>query len=89
MPIICTEHHACTTTPSSGSEGVKTEKRGDGLAQWLERWTGDPKVEGSNPVSSTRTLVGFSESKKVVLTRCRCAQTPCAYARVRKTMYAR
>ena len=26
--------------------------RGDGLAQWLERWTGDPKVEGSNPVRS-------------------------------------
>ena len=24
---------------------------GDGLAQWLWRWTGDPKVEGSNPVS--------------------------------------
>ena len=28
--------------------------RGDGLVQWLERWTGDPKVEGLNPVSSTR-----------------------------------
>ena len=26
---------------------------GDGLAQWLERWTGDRKVEGSNPVIST------------------------------------
>ena len=29
-------------------------QRVDGLAQWLERWTGDPKVEGSNPVRSTR-----------------------------------
>ena len=23
-------------------------RRGDRLAQWLERWTGDTKVEGSN-----------------------------------------
>ena len=27
---------------------------GDGLAQWLERWTGDAKDDGSNPVRSTR-----------------------------------
>ena len=25
----------------------------DGLAEWLECWTGDPKVEGSNPARST------------------------------------
>ena len=49
---------------------------GDGLAQWLERWTGDPKVESSNPVRSTRKM-SFSESKKVMLACCRCAQTPC------------
>ena len=24
------------------------------MVQWLERWTGDPKVEGSNPLRSTR-----------------------------------
>ena len=51
---------------------------GDRLAQWLERWTGDPKVEGSNP-----------RVKKFVLTRCRCAQRPCVYAHIRKTLYAR
>ena len=28
--------------------------QGDGLAQWLERWPGDPKVEGLNPVGCTR-----------------------------------
>ena len=33
---------------------------GDGLAQWLERWTGDPKVRGSNPVRSTRKMLSFS-----------------------------
>ena len=39
--------------------------RCDGLAQWLERWTGDPKVEGSNPVGSTRKTWSFSESKRL------------------------
>ena len=66
--------------------------RGDGLAQWLERWTGDPKVEGSNPVRSTRlkkqhdlrlwdSAAEFFRVKKVVLTHCRCAKPPCVYAR--------
>ena len=49
---------------------------GDGLAQWLERWTGDPKVEGSNPVRSTRKTFKFFRVRKVVLTRCRRAQPP-------------
>ena len=41
----------------------------DGLAQWLERWIGDPKVEGSNPVRSIQEKRSFSESKtEVVLT---------------------
>ena len=39
--------------------------RGDGLAQWLERWTGDPKLEDSNPVRSTRIFFSFSESKRL------------------------
>ena len=62
---------------------------GDGLARWLviERWTGDPKVEGSNPARSTRKT--FFRVKKVVLTRSRSAQPPCVYAHIRKTMYAR
>ena len=38
---------------------------GDGLAQWLERWTGDPKIEGSNPVRSTKKPLSFSESKRL------------------------
>ena len=38
-------------------------ERGDGLAQWLERWTGwDPKVDGSNPAWSTRKTSRFSET---------------------------
>ena len=38
---------------------------GDGLAQWLERWTRDPKVEGSNPARSARKTLSFSESKRL------------------------
>ena len=37
---------------------------GNGLAQWLERWTGDPKVEGLNPVRSTRKTWFFFQSPK-------------------------
>ena len=51
--------------------------QGDGVAQWLEHWTGDPKVEGSNPVRST--IKTFFRVKKVVLTRCWCAQPLCVY----------
>ena len=39
-------------------------KWGDGVAQLVERWTGDPKVEGSNPVRCTRKTLSFSDSKK-------------------------
>ena len=49
---------------------------GDTVAQLVERWSGDPKVERSNPVRSTRKTLSFSQSKKVVLTRCRCSQAP-------------
>ena len=37
----------------------------DGLAQWLECWTGDPKIEGLNPVRSTRKALSFSKSKRL------------------------
>ena len=44
-------------------------------------------------VRSTRKTLSLSfeffRVKKVVLTRCRCAQPLCVYARIRKTMYAR
>ena len=53
--------------------------RGDGLAQWLERWTQYPKVEGSNFVRSTRKTLIIFRVKKVALIRCRCIQPPCVY----------
>ena len=31
----------------------------------VEHWTGDPKVEGSNPIRSTRKTSTFSESKRL------------------------
>ena len=53
-----------------------THIRGDGLAQWLERWTEDPKIEGSNPGRSTRKPLSSYRVKNVVLTRCQCVQHP-------------
>ena len=60
---------------------------------WLERWTAHPKVEGSNPVRSTRKTFDLLRVKKVVLTRCRCSQPPVCirthtkdYARMLKIM---
>ena len=61
---------------------------GGGLAQWLERWTGDLKVEGSNPVRSTRKTE-FFRVKNVVLTRCRCAQPPCVCIRTHTKYHVR
>ena len=64
--------------------------RGDGLAWWLERWTRDPKDQGSNPVRSPRFFGEFFQVKNVVLTRCRCALQPlCVYAHTRMITYAR
>ena len=40
--------------------------RGDGLAQGLERWTGDPKGQGFEyPIRSTRKCLSFSKSKRL------------------------
>ena len=39
------------------------------LAQWWERWTGDPKFEGLNPIRSTGKTLSFFPSQKVVPTR--------------------
>ena len=38
-----------------------------GVTGWLclERWTGDPKVEGSNPARSTKKTLSFAESKRL------------------------
>ena len=38
----------------SERENLFTAGGDGGLAQWLERWTGDQTVEGSNPLRSTR-----------------------------------
>ena len=48
----------------SGRLILEATCRGDGLAVFLERWTGDPKVEGLNPVRSMRKA-SFSESKRL------------------------
>ena len=62
-------------------------KRGDGLAQWLEIQRSKVQI----PSGAHENNVEFFRVKKVVLTRCRCAQPPVciAYARIRKTMHAR
>ena len=56
---------------------------GDGLVQWLERWTGDAKVEGSNPsLQEHKKNFEFFRIKKG------CADSlpkpPCVYARIQK-----
>ena len=58
--------------------------RGDGLDQRLEHWTGDPKVEGSNPVRSTRETE-FFRVKQIVLTLLVCPTPVC----IRSYTYAR
>ena len=47
-----------------------------GLAQWLERWTGYPKGRGFESRQKHNKNFEFFRVKKVVLTRCRCAQPP-------------
>ena len=70
--------------------------RGDGLAQWLERWTGDPKVEGSNPARSTKkrctVTAGFSCERGPELSMGKISNTTrmkCAQEKKRKRTYAR
>ena len=60
------------------------------MAQWLERWTGDPKVEGSNFVRSTRKTLGFSESKRLCWLAVGVPHPRVyTYARILKTMTVR
>ena len=65
---MCTSTHThCHTHHSKQPEAW----RGDGVAQLAERKI---RIESSNSVRSTRKIwESFSESKIVVLTRCRCA----------------
>ena len=55
---------------------------GDRLAQWLERWTGY-KGRGFESHQEHTKNFEFFRVKKVVLTRCRCAQLLCVYERIR------
>ena len=57
------------------------------MAQLIKHRTRDPKTRGSNPARSTRKKMSeFFRVKRAVLTpRCRCAQPPCVYARIRLT----
>ena len=52
--IIASKYIRETPAGSRHAHFGQGKTKGDGLAQWLERWTGDPKVEGSNPARSTR-----------------------------------
>ena len=58
-------------TPSQPQKSYQDDQdyinyiRDDGLAQWSEHCTGDPKVKGSNPIRSTRKTLSFSESKRL------------------------
>ena len=59
---------------------------GGGLAQWLERWTGYPRVEGSNQ----EKLRVFLESKRLCSLAVGVPNPRVhTYVRMRKTMYAR
>ena len=60
--------------------GVRCTMRGDGVAQWLERWTGDPKVEGSNPVKSTRKSLSFQSQKGCADSLSVCPNLVCIHA---------
>ena len=66
-----------------------TDAKVDGVAQLVEDQIRDPKTGGSNPacVRSTRKLCENFFQVKNVLTRCRCTQPPCVYARVRMITY--
>ena len=50
----CTKRKVFREDLKEVTEEGQGRKRGDRLAQWLERWTGDPKVEGSNLARITR-----------------------------------
>ena len=57
--------------------------QGNGLAQWLEHWTEDPKVKGSNPVRRTRKT--FLMSQKGCADSLSMCPTPVCISRIRKT----
>ena len=60
---------------------VSVSQYGDGVAQWVERRTRDPKTRGSNPVRSTRTKC-CADSLSV-------CPTPVPYAGIRMITYTR
>ena len=83
--------HKCSPPSHVFTTALHMATWGDAVAQLVERRTRDPKDQGSNPVSSTRKNCVPPPPpgvKNVVLTRCRCAQPLCVYARTRMIMYA-
>ena len=70
-------------------EILKRDILGGGVAELVEHRTQNPKDEGSNPAQSARKMYEFFRVTNVLLTRCRCAQPPCVYARTRTITYAR
>ena len=52
----------------------------------LQRWMEIQRSRVQIPLGAQENE--FFQVKKVVLTRCRCSQPLCVYARIRKTMYA-
>ena len=86
--------------PSSHSKFVCKNKltahvfplaRGDGVAQWVERRTRDPRTRGSNPVMGAEGKIVrvFSESKNVVLTSCRCVNATPVFIRMHENDHVR
>ena len=55
----------------------------------LSGWSVGLKDRGFESRQEHKINFEFFRVKKVVPTRCRCAQPPCVYAPIRKTMYAR
>ena len=66
---------------------------GDGVAQLVERLPQDPMdsmTGSSKPVRSAIQTMWFCfRVKNVALTRCRCAQPPCVYTRIKMITYTR
>ena len=85
------QHNGATVLSAVDTVIIQDTRDGKAKAQLVERRTRDPKIRGSNPVRSSLQdiFMSFSESKNIVLTRCRCAQPPCVYARIRMITYAR
>ena len=62
---------------------------GDGVAQLVEHRLAIQRPEVRTPSGAQETIVRVFPSQNVVLTRCRCAQPLCVYARTRMMNHVR